>query len=229
MVTSEAGLATTWAYRAQRERESALRFRRIERRLRHIDAPQVFVAAAAQAARDEDAHAAQCIGLARTLGSSKTIADPGVLAEVGPDALTLEQRVLYEIVAFACLGETLNVALLSEELRALDDKRTRTTTRHILRDEVQHARFGWAYLRHMAERGAATPLVPYIVMMIDVAAQHEIFEDGHRHRPELGGLSLKRRHAVVADTLQHVVLPGLSGLGLDTTAATQSVMRFAKL
>src|SRR5436309_1085329 len=93
--------AQAWAFRAQVEREAALRFARLARGIRASDPDSPVPSMMQSAAVDEERHALLCARLAAAYGH--TLADgasgetPDV--EIAPDELGQREALLYEVVA----------------------------------------------------------------------------------------------------------------------------------
>lgn len=220
-----AQVAADWWFRHHAEREATLRFTRLADELARVGAVEVVLTMAREACQDEARHADQCAALAATYDP----ADPwaGHIPEapaIGPRDLPQRQRVLYEIVAMCCVTESINAALLTEILRVSTDDRVRRTTRDILKDEVQHARLGWAHLAAEVERQQDTAFLgPRLVPMLrDSISENLISPDAPTAGVSLeahGLLSQAHRRAIFASTTQHVILPGLAHHGVPTAQA----------
>lgn len=226
-VRARARAARVWAMRGRVEREAAARFARIATRLATVGAEPVVVDLARRACADEGRHASRCDELvARLRGRAApldTIHLP--LPELGPGGLTPREAVLYEVVAMSCITETLSTALLGEMRDAAPEGRVREVLSEILRDEVQHARLGWAHLAAERRRGPQRFLAAALPRMLDDTASREVFQDGEPDAAAvgdalrgLGALPRGERRARLIETLEQVVFPGLESLGVDTDA-----------
>jgi hypothetical protein len=220
--------AANWAMRAGVELEAAARFRRIAQRLDATGAEPVVVSLAAQAARDEERHAARCVELVGRLDAPRL---PGVarapvtdLPEIGPRGLSAREQVLYEVVAMSCITESLSTALLGEMRDAAGDDRVREVLGEILRDEVQHARLGWAHLAAERRRGPCGFLADLLPAMLEGTTSDEVFQAGEPDPADvgaalrgLGALPRAERRDRLGETLTSVVFPGLESLGVDAS------------
>lgn len=127
-----------------------------------------------------------------------------------------------------CVTETLSAAILGGLVERASDTEARSTMLEILRDEVRHARLGWAHLAAERERGVRDVVSEHLPAML-AATVHEALllapEPGSERAtpsPEsaelagLGSLPLPVRRTLFKETLRHVVFPGLEQFGLDT-------------
>lgn len=223
LARAHARAARTWAARAGFEREAAGRFARMAARLEAVSAEPVVTGLARRAAADEQRHAALCEELAaRFDGRPSTRRLHAAPAELGPSGLTVRERVLYEVVAMSCITETLSTAVLGEMRDRAVDARVRDVLSTILRDEVQHARLGWAHLAAERRRGPLRFVAEALPRMLDDTASDEIFRPGEPDADDvadtlrgLGALPRVVRRRSLVDALEQVVFPGLEALGVD--------------
>ncbi|WP_437738384.1 ferritin-like domain-containing protein [Sorangium sp. So ce1335] len=219
--------AGVWRSRAHAELEAAARFSRLAEQLETAGAVAPVVAMARAAAADERRHAELCAALARELGGAAfTPRAVAGAAEVAPRGLDRRERVLYEVVAMACVTETLSAALLGEMVERATDPRVRETMQHILRDEVDHARLGWAHLAAERQRGCADVIGEHLPAMLAGTVHEEVFSSWTEHPAQealsgLGALDRAERRRIFDETMRRVVLPGLRHLGIDTGRGEQ--------
>jgi hypothetical protein len=219
--------ARVWAMRGRAEREAAARFARLATRLDAVGAEPIVVGLARRACADEGRHAVRCDELVARL-SGRTAPPETVylrLPELGPGGLTAREAVLYEVVAMSCITETLSTALLGEMRDAAAEGRVREVLSEILKDEVQHARLGWAHLAAERRRGPQRFLAAALPRMLDDTAGAEVFQAGEPDAMTvgdalrgLGALPRSERRARLAETLEQVVFPGLESQGVDAGA-----------
>lgn len=220
---AHARASRTWAARAGFEREAAGRFARLAVRLEATGAEPVVTALARRAAADEERHATLCDELAARFDGRpsprRLNAGP---AELGPSGLTVRERVLFEVVAMSCITETLSTAVLGEMRDRAVDARVREVLSTILRDEVQHARLGWAHLAAERRRGPLAFVADALPRMLDDTASDEIFRPGEPDDVDvaetlrgLGALPRVVRRRSLVEALEQVVFPGLEALGVD--------------
>lgn len=220
-ITTKAG--ALWSFRADAELEAAARFRRLAALLRDTGARGVVVDMACAAADDELRHHVRCRALAERFGASVSTRSEPTAAPLRTDGCTPAEQVLYETIAMGCVTETLSTALLLEMRTAATDDEVRDTVDEILRDEVEHARLGWAHVAAEVSRRDLAYIGPRLPAMLAHTVHEEIF----RERDDadaaalagLGALPRSRRCALFVQCMRDVVLPGLALHGIDTTAA----------
>jgi rubrerythrin len=222
-VTSERALAASvWRARRAFELDAAVRFARLSDELTALQAGAEVVALARQAADDERRHAQLCADLVTYFGGQVTDAAAPAAAPVSPSGLVPRERLLYEVVALACVTETLSTALLGTLVERATDDVVRRTMHEILRDEVQHSRLGWAHLAGEHAHGARDVVGAHLPAMLRATVREELFtEEGEHPQQEalsgLGALSRRDRIDVCVATMTSVVFPGLERFGVDTS------------
>jgi hypothetical protein len=131
--------------------------------------------------------------------------------------------VLYEVVSVCCVTEALNAAVLTTTLEVTAEPAVRAVVRALLRDEVVHARLGWAHLAREAPRVPVSFLGPLLPAMLAATVRPEVFAPAAAPEdPEavaFGRLPHALRGAVVREALTAVVLPGLAQFGVPVDAA----------
>lgn len=214
-----------WAFRYRVECEAALRFPRIAARLQALGAPANVVARAEQAGRDEERHAAHCKDLALQLGAAVEEHPLHQAQEIAPAGLDARQAALYEVVAACCITETESAGVLTTLLQREPLPEVKAVLHALARDEVQHARLGWAALAFGREQGDVAFLGPLIPMMLAGTVNDALFAPAQDPAQEAEALlavgvlphTLKRETFV--PMLREVVLPGLRALGVDPRPA----------
>jgi hypothetical protein len=134
-------------------------------------------------------------------------------------------------LAFCAISESLNATLLAVSLERSEPSWLRDLLRGLLRDEVQHARLGWAIATWQAERRSLAHLTPWIAPTLRDAVSEELLAERDEApaaaiSPRDRGLGLwtaTERVELIAATLRDVVCPGLEGLGLDGSEAREWV------
>lgn len=214
--------ARVWRFRARAELEAAARFTRLAAELEANDAVAPVIAMAREAAADELRHAEKCVNLVREFeGSAFDVGPLPTSRAVAPHGLPARERLLYEIVAMSCVTETLSAALLGELVDRATDSLVRETMHGILRDEVNHARLGWAHLAAERERGVMDVVGPSLPAMLAGTVSEELFASWAEHPAQemlsgLGALDRAERRRIFSDTLSQVIFPGLKHFGVDT-------------
>src|SRR5690606_15690674 len=222
-VDARARAAQIWRTRQRFELLAAARFASLAARLAAAGAPGAVVALATRAVEDEKRHAQRCAELASHFGGPC----PTALAlphapRLGPKA-TPKVTLLYELVAMSWITETLSTTLLGALVEHAEESTARTVMREILRDEVRHARIGWAYLSQVVPDGAHGLVAAYLPAMIAATVSEELFDE-RDEPPEVqtligvGQLPRAMRRNLFVATLGEVVFPGLARFGIDPSA-----------
>ncbi len=121
------------------------------------------------------------------------------------------------LLLHCALNETIAAAYLRECQREAASALMQAALRELLRDEVDHARIGWAYL---ASLDGATTIrerlcheLPSLLSLVTSAWHKPLLEDeypsGH------GALTLERTRLVTRSALETLVLPGLAQFGIS--------------
>jgi hypothetical protein len=215
-------IAETWMFRAHAERLATLRFRRLARELRETGASSVVIEMAESAVDDEIRHAELCATLAQVYGGEGAAhaCDMKPPRPLGPDGLSQEDRVLFEVMAFCCFTETINTAMLVETVKQTQVPGIRAVAQEILKDEVSHSRLGWAHLAGMRASGKGAFLSETLPYMLQTGEVEAIFREDLRREDErlvaYGELNYARRTGIFRAVVRDVVWPGLESLGVAT-------------
>ena len=177
---------------------------------------------AAQAVADEVRHGRICHEVAeRYLGSSvpPPRARPSEEPVYGDCPPPLSR--LLGFVMHACVNETLATVCLREGMSLCVSPTAKAATQHLLRDDLNHARMGWAHLAsaHVdAEAkqhiGRALPLLLRLGYDGWMAEPRAPFD-----APEHGVLGQPRFERLMSSALEEIVLPGFDHVGVETSAA----------
>ncbi len=204
------------------ELEAAERFRTLASQLSTLGASEAVVTLAREAINDELRHAELCEILAAHFGEPVPPRPAIAIRRVAPPELAPSDSVLYEVVAMACVTETLSTALLGSLVERARDSLAKQTMQSILRDEVSHSRLGWAFLAEQHARGASDCISPHLGPMLDATLGDEFFATLAPSDPTeemltgLGVLGRAERRRIVGETLELVIFPGLERFGIDT-------------
>jgi hypothetical protein len=215
-----------WSGLARGEYAAIGLFAEIAAGLTFVGAPLDFVYAATQVSADETRHAEHCLRMATLCAGCDPRVDidaQGMHATLAP--LVDVEEVDFAMVHHVALSETLAVALLTACQRRARDRLSRTLLTALLADEVHHARFGWYYAAYrspqwtLAERQALADRTAEFVLSVE-----EGFWMG-RDAPAssavsaraLGILDSKTQRAVIRDTMENEVVPGLDALGFSAS------------
>jgi hypothetical protein len=219
-------LTQVWLVRERTEREAQALFAGLASDLGALDVDPVLAGMARQAAADERRHARRCLALVARFAARGAAPAPLPRRHVllGAPELDTARRALYASVALSCVTETLATALLLELRRRATDAAVRATVHEVLRDEVDHARLGWAHLAAAARAGDVAWLAPHIPAMLRAALGGQLAPAAEAtNDPDLSGYGLLPQRevfdvarAVAAD----VLFPGLERFGVDTSSVT---------
>ena len=131
-------------------------------------------------------------------------------------------RLLWEMVAVCCIGETMNTSLMMRCLEVAKDQEIRTTLRELLRDEVRHAQLGWAHLAAERAAGRGGFLRDVLPLMLEASIEPGFLE-GKLQTPwtdglyDYGELPWTELVQIYRDTQNLVVFKGLDAMGVDTS------------
>ena len=213
----EQAAGKAWAFRHWVESDATARFARMARRLEKIGTPAPLVELAVTASTDEARHAGYCADLAAHYDHplEAAVTEP---SEIAPKQLRFRQRVLYEVAA-SCLAETESTVMLVTLMGETKTHKMHSLLREFARDEVTHARFGWAVLTSHRERDDLSFLAKWIPWMLRTTAG-DSFKPTHKGPEEAelvehGVLPYSQRRAVFIKTLEDVIFPGLDALGVN--------------
>ena len=214
-------VAETWNFRYTAELMASERFKRLAVDLRDTGAAREVIRLAENAVEDEKRHAILCREIAEEYGFPFDDGPIEVEAvPLAPANLGKKDALLFEVVAFCCITETVNTAMLVDTLSFATEERIRGAVRTILRDEVNHSKLGWAHLTHETALGHGTFFPSVLIPMFSQLGIDEILvRDGARDSPQLakhGELNDSRRIELFSSVLAEVVLPGLEAAGIRT-------------
>jgi hypothetical protein len=213
-------IAQVWAVRHGVETGASLRFAALSQGMRAAGAPATLVELATRASADEVRHAAHCADILRSRQAEVPPPETRLLF-FGPRDLGPKQRLTYEVVAQSCISETESMATLVTLLDAASDDHLKNVLQELARDEVQHARLGWAYLAWAKDRLDLSFLAAFLPAMATAATGEDLFQPGppEADDPALlrSGVVPKRdRRRIYLETLDSVVIPGFEEFRIDT-------------
>lgn len=190
--------------------------------LAEVGAEPVVVQGASDAAADETRHRDLCALLAARFGDGDAKNHVPPRTRIGGAAPDPRDRLLWEMVSVCCLSETMNTALLTRCLEVAKDPQIHATIHELLKDEVRHARLGWAHLA--AERAASRGgfLGEALPLMLEASVEPGFLE-GTLRVPwtdglhDYGELPLAELKQIYCDTLDEVVFRGFDAMGIDTS------------
>lgn len=229
---SRTELGARWAYRAGLEASAAARFARLADRMAACAHDPALVAIARTAATQERTHVRLCTEIAARFGVAATPVEAPP-SEVAPTSWSLPDRVLYEVVAFCCVTETANAAVVTAGADDVADPAIRRAVRTILADEVQHSRLGWRFLAtHPPDDTQRAWLASHLPAMLAGTVREDLFRDATEPGDPLalqrhGTLPLAGRRAAFLLGMREVLLPGLAHAGIDTAPAARFLDQLA--
>jgi hypothetical protein len=213
-------VAATFADRVAGEREARARFLRLACELEATGADRAVVGLARRAADDEHRHALAFAGWAGELGRA---VDPHLAFEaapVGRAGMASGERVLLEIVSLCCLAETIATAVLGAALDTTLVPVVKDRLHEILRDEVRHAKLGWAHLASERERARGANVGAVLPDLLEAGIPLSKLETSvWPLAPELGLLPKATLLALLREVLADVVFPGFERYDVDTGPA----------
>lgn len=187
-------LAGVWAHRGWSERAMARQYAALATAIGGTEFE--FLRPALLAARDDEyVHADLCDRCCVALGGTPIDAPLPPVARIDDPLLAL---------VITCMGETVNVVLLQDELMTSENP-LQALARRLLVDEVQHARIGWEALSEAAKGGSLTRLAVPITGAL---------ADGLAREGELAMLDPGRRDELLRAAVEEVLLPGLVRFGI---------------
>lgn len=143
-------IAQHWSRRVTSELQVSLAFTQLAPWLRSLHADTTVVTMMERAAAEEIAHADLCLHLAEVYAGT-SVATPAVPFEMprfGFDDERLEAAV--HVAGLCCVNETLATAYLEGCLSLASTPIAIAANRTHLREEIDHARLGWAHLSSSA-------------------------------------------------------------------------------
>ena len=212
--TAREAAALIWRNRARAELEASARFTRLAGESRRATLWRPSSRWPTTRPRTSGATQRNARRLVRELGGKPFELGAAPAARgVTPGGLGPRERLLYEVVAMSCVTETLSAALLGELVARATDPLVRDTMHDILRDEVDHARLGWAHLAAEHERGALDVVGPSLPAMLAGTISEELFSSWAEHpaKEALSGLGALDRAERKADLPRYHVARGLPG------------------
>ena len=219
-----ANLGAIWEMRAGMELHVGAGFAVITRELIETGADPAVLRICARAIDDEVSHAAICLALAeRHDGREHSFPAPEPLHVPSHDDARGALLATLHLTAMACLNETIASVRLAAALRDCTSPVVARGLKTILRDEIEHARAGWAHLAsaqvslaHKREVAARLPAIIAASVAGLLDENRALPADGFR---TLGLPSVEETRAVALAAIDDVVLPGFEAVGVATDLA----------
>ena len=214
----------TWAFRAETEAKAHLRYASLAQALRvHGSTPEV-IQLCHQAAQNAQRHAELCGKISREFGIQARLGQvtrPGPLA---PKDLSIDRKVLYEVVAVACVNETMNGAILVHTYQRARWPSIKLTARTLLDEKLAPSRLGWSHLDGIRAHTDFGWITNYLVPMMDAMGVDALVAAASQS-PEAaplsayGELSDGERLKIFEEVMTEIVLPAFSKRGIHTQTA----------
>jgi hypothetical protein len=214
-------LRRRWLDRSRNELGTSTTFAELYRGLVALGAPFELLHSAAQAVEDELRHAEICHAVAERYAGQALVRSPATVT-ASPrfsGCSERESRVLH-VVLHACLSEGVAAAYLGACLDAAQSKVARVAVQSLLKDEIHHARLGWAFLATVKpnDRALVTAALPELLqelvrLWLGDESYPEQLPAGH------GCLSFADLRSVVADAVRDLILPGFEHASIPTVDA----------
>ena len=221
---ARARIGREWLRRAEVELSAAALSALLVRGLLIDQATPEVLDLAARAVSDEVRHSRICREVAeRYLGRrlEPPRARPVEEATFGDCPPQLNR--LLALVLHSCVNETLATVCLRDGMKAAVSPTVRHATQQLLRDDLNHARIGWAHLASLyVDRaakihvGRALPTLLRLGRDAWLSEPRADFDD-----PAHGVLGNARFPALMRAALSELVLPGFDHVGVDTRAGRE--------
>lgn len=204
-----------WEERVRSELEVGLAFANLAERLADAGAREWVVSMAREAATQERHHAELCHQLAERYGERTiTLPDLSAWAPISFGRADAEIELLFAVVGQACVSETIATGWLRACLRDIRSPTARAAYALHLREELGHARVGWAYLATTSLSDTARDtLGRSLESMVNanvMAWEREANFLPGEAVPAHGFLSRARSIAAIEQTVSTVIYPGFA-------------------
>ena len=218
-------IANTWQRRAGEELKVAAAFSVLCRELLETGADGDVLLAASRAIHDEIRHGEICRTLASRYRGEAVPWPPAVCLKMQRARGPAPAHALLHVAEMCCANEAVSATYLDASFASATGACARAALRELLRDEVEHARFGWIYVgRALAEGPGRAALQEHVLSIVQnivgcwfddsaITLRDGMPDDG------LPSVSVMRACAVTA--MRDLVLPGFEGVGLDVRPARE--------
>ncbi len=218
-----AGLGVYWQDRARAELRVSHAFHVLGEELAATGVSEVVRDLVRRTIEDEKRHSGLCLRL-----SERYSGLPALAPLVPPESLPAfegappELRVALHVMGLSCINETIAVSWLKGCLDGASAPLARAATRVHFREEIDHARLGWAHLasRHVSE-ATRRGLGLWLVRLLRANVPQWFRPDASlppEGVPAHGAPSLTNTCALALEAVREVVLPGLATVGVDPAA-----------
>jgi hypothetical protein len=217
-------LGKYWLHRARSEKRVSYAFEILAAELASIGASPVVLEMLDASIDDERRHSELCRRLA-TRYAGEELAIDAVEAPVLPafEGTDPELRAALRVTAMCCINETIATVWLKACFDRSREPLARGANRLHLREEMNHARLGWA---HLASPFVTTKMKSAIAARLPRLLRANVpqwFEDAvelpAQGFPDHGVLPAEETKRVVLAAVEGVVLPGFAEVGIDVAPA----------
>lgn len=207
-------VAQVWTERAAAEQRAAFAFTLVARDLLRTGALPEVLALATRAVHDELRHAELCRRLAEGYAGAP-VAWPAPVAHGELRGLPP----LHQIVISTCISESCGAEVLRVCLADAEAPPARAAIMALLRDDIDHARLGWAHLASgwapARARATLADALPALLDLVRGAWHRRCGELAPDPPPGHGCATPAAIRAAVDATLRDVVVPGFAHVGVE--------------
>ena len=220
-------LSRRWLDRAHNELRTSTTFAELYRGLVALEASSELLVVAAAAVGDELRHAEICHAVAERYAGHVLRKSPALVTAAPrfTGCSDRDARVLH-VVLHACLNEGVAAAYLGACLDDAASNLARIAVQSLLKDEIHHARLGWAFLARANANDRALVAAALPELMHEVARLWLGAVDFPEHLPQghgcLGFAALRR---VFTEAVADLILPGFDHAGIPTGQARTALAK----
>lgn len=218
-----AGLGAYWEERARSELRVSEAFRLLGDELATTGVSDVVRDLVARTIEDELRHSELCRRLAERY-AGRDVAPPRIEPVTLPafEGADPDLRSALHVMALSCINETIAASWLSGCLALTTAPLAREANREHLREEITHARLGWAHLAssHVA-KATRVGLGNWLGRLLRANVPQWFRPEASLLAagvPDHGVPSVATTRALVLEAVRDVVLPGLTEVGVDPSA-----------
>ena len=195
-------------------------------RLAAVGAEPAVLALVAKAIADEERHAGICVELAERY-AKRSLAPRAPLEPLAPRGGTLPDfgtgdealEVALLVLGMSCINESIACEWLRASYARATDRAAAEVHRAHLKDEIDHARLGWAHFASRAVSPALKAVIRERWVERVLAANVTEWQKPDEHLPpegvpELGHLSQAESLEAIEAAVRDVIRPGLARVGL---------------
>jgi hypothetical protein len=219
-----ARIARHWLHRSAAERGVAVAFEHLRPRLVAAGVADPVLALVDKAIDDERRHADLCVRLATEYAGTEQSTPPARFDAL-PDFRTNDERleVALIVTGMCCINESIASEWIRSCWQAATAEIAVVANREHLKDEIDHARLGWAHLASShVDASLKARIAQRVPKMIEVNVAE--WKKPDEHLPpegvrEHGHLSRDENDAVIDAAVRDVVWPGFELLEMVTPRA----------